>query len=131
MHKIKLKKRQIFNHNGTMTIDVNFDDGKEAFNRAFVFPIDATDIEIKTEIKEWLEEKNECDDCVFDCKVSIDISKLKTNRLERKKYKKAKNELKEMVQLIALGAMMEDDVEVVELRSKIKKMYKPEYASKK
>jgi hypothetical protein len=131
MYKIKLKKRQTFNHNGTMTIDVNFDNGEEAFNKPFVFPIDMTADEVNIEIKSWLEEKEECDKCLFDPNTSVDTSKIKSGRKERKTYQRAKDELREMVQLISLGAMAEDDVEVIKLRNKVKELYKPEYARKK
>ena len=126
MYKIKLKKRQIFNHKGTMTVDANFDDGVEAFNKSFVFPIDATELEVKTEVKEWIEEKEECDECDLE-KDKIDIHKIKTDRVSKKEYEKSKEEYRkmkeeliELTELENLGVIEVDDPKIEKLRKDIK-----------
>ena len=124
MTQIKLTKRSILKHDGTMTVDVNVVQGEESFTKSFKFPICHSEDEVKMEIKEWLEEKEECDSRPFDPDKSIDISKIKTDRLERREYQQLKKELIELNELKELGVIDDSDSDLIKVKVDIKAKYK-------
>jgi len=129
MYKIKIKKRQTMKHNGSMVIDANFEDVKNrtAFNHTLILPIDATETEIGTAIKIWLEEKEASDALPLSEMTLIDISAIDTGRIARKEYDKAKAELIELSELVALGAMDANDKKVNDKKTDVKSKYKDSY----
>ena len=127
MNQIKLTKRSILKHDGTMTVDVNIIQGEESFAKAFKFPICYTEDEVKMEVKEWIEEKEECDSHPFDPNKLIDISKIKTDRLGRREYQQLKEDLYELNELKELGVIDELDPNLIKVKADIKAKYKKKY----
>ena len=131
MYSVTLKKRQTTNHNGIMIVDANFADKKSSFNKSFQFPIDATEDEIKVVIKTWMEEKEEDEKTIFDSKVPVDFTGVVTDRVAFKEYIAEKQELIEISELVALGAIDANDQAVKDIKAKVKTKYKPEFAKMK
>ena len=127
MFTIKLKKKEIRRHNGTMTVDVSFSSDTENFVKSFEFPIYATFSEVKKEIKTWIEDFEENNLLTLDPEVAVDMTDVVTDRVAEREYRAKKAQLAEMQELVALGALSSTDTNLKALQTEVKDKYKPKF----
>lgn len=126
MFKVKLSKKEIRRHNGTMTVEVAFQSDFENFTKMFEFPIYATLSEMKKEIKSWVEDFEENRLLVLDPEQALDLTDVVSDRLARREYEAKKAQLAEMQELVALGAVSSTDTKLKTLQTEVGTKYKPE-----
>lgn len=127
MFKVKLTKRELKRHDGTMTVDVNFFDGVESFTKSFVLPINSSIDDIKVVAKEYIEDYEDGVALVLDPQEEIDLTPTQSERTPERNYQKKKRELEKYMALVVLGVFDTNDAAIVALRADVKNKFKPKY----
>lgn len=134
MYTAKINKREIKfeNQQAYQILDVHFEDvkAKDSFTRRMVFAMSATKPEINVLIKGYIEDIEEINkpENAIDPKKKLALGKVVTNKVACKVYLEKKAELKEMMELVDLGAIEKTDTKLVALQKEVKAKHKPEFA---
>lgn len=127
MFKIKLNKRDIKKHDGTMTVDVTFTNGIESFTKVYQFPISYGLQDIKKEAKAFIEDYEEAIALILDPTEEIDITVVDAERTPERVYREKKRQLERYMEMVKLGVFDTNDAEIVALRAEVKNKFKPKY----